>query len=130
MHPNARAGNAKAYNGTRATRTQVNGVWYDSMLEARMATVLHKHGVQFCPHHTIEWTDRRTKTNQKWCVDFSFPRPVRFRGMNTYIDVLEVTGPITDEKVQRIASLEDVKPVNVWLATPSWVEFWEKFGLL
>lgn len=129
MHPNSRAGNSRAYRGVKRKRKLVNGVWYDSTLEATMAEILHRHGVKFKPHHLVIWTDRRTKANQKWRVDFAFPRPIRMRGVNNFFDIIEV-GVITDEKVQRIASLEDAKPVNVFLAVDDWVRFWYREGLL
>ncbi|MBU4332399.1 hypothetical protein KKD19_01400 [Patescibacteria group bacterium] len=109
-------------------KTWVQGVLYDSKLEARMATLLHKYEIPFTPHVKFEVYDRQGKPFS-YTVDFFLHQPVKFAGIPTIIQCLEVKGILTMHDINRCDALEYRHHYTTWIVNDFWIKMWEREGM-
>jgi len=111
-----------------AKKTKVAGVWYDSLLEARMARLLLSHGVEFYPHVTYVCYDPKGK-EFSYTVDFRFKTPQKLLGIRDTLDCLEVAGVLSRHKIKRNEGLRYCHQLRCYCAGYELIDMWEREGL-
>ena len=114
--------------GRKPIPTKVNGVLYDSKLEARMATLLIENNVAFRPHQAFQVRDRKGGWFS-YVVDFLLKRPKKFYGISQAIEAIEVKGVIRLQDINRIEALEYCQGIKTFIVTQALIILWEKEGL-
>lgn len=112
----------------QAKKTQVNGHWYDSRLEARVATLLHKHKVKFTPHVKFEVFGRDGR-RFFYEVDFLLNEPRKFAGIPGIVRALEVKGVLRKKDINRVEALEYCHFIHCWITTEPIIKMWESEGM-
>lgn len=108
-------------------RDQWNGsILYDSMLEARLARIFDREGIEFKPHVLFE--DLRTPDNKvfTYTLDFVFEQPQKFVGIRSVLNGIEVKGVLTRHDIIRIDSLDYFKGIKAWIVGDMMIDFWER----
>lgn len=111
-----------------AKPTVVNGVTYDSRLEARMAEILIKANVPFVPHARFEVRGPEGIITVKE-VDFLLKRLVQPIWSSHFIMGIECKGWLSPKDYQRLHELEAVG-VPTYIATQPIIDFWYRYGFL
>lgn len=112
----------------KAIPTKVKGVWYDSRLEGRLATLLHAHKVKFTPHVKYEVFDR-TGNRFFYTVDFLLHEKHRFVGIPLTIQALEAKGILSKRDIHRVEALDYCHFVKTWLVSENMILMWETEGM-
>ena len=112
----------------KAIKTQVNGVWYDSVMEANVAKLLLGNKIGFVPHRTFKVFDR--KGNPFFYeVDFFLETPQSFAGIPTIVRCLEVKGVLSKRDIHRVEALNYCHFYRTWVVTNALIVMWQKEGM-
>jgi len=103
---------------------------YDSILEARMAVLLIQNKIRFTPHVKFLGLVDKEGKEFTYTVDFLFERPQKFGLMCQWAMAIEVKGVLSYNDIRRCDALAYWKNVPVYIATPAYIELWEKEGLM
>ena len=128
-HYNYRAKPETVYGPAEINPDLPKGLMADSGLEARMIRLLIEAKVPFKFHVKYNLPTRDGHRTFNYTIDFVFPSPVKFRAVGKWITHLEIKGVLTPWDLERIECLEHRIDCKGFIALPSVVEFWEKFGL-
>lgn len=109
-----------------AKKTKYNGVWYDSMMEARTARVLDAMGIEFDAHVLFNGLYTPQLAPFSYTVDFVFKSPQKLKGIPELVNGLEAKGAIAAHDFIRIDALAYFKGVKIWIVPLMLLEFWER----
>ena len=113
----------------QAIPTLVEGIWYASKLEARLARLLIEHQVPFEAHACFDMFDRRGRPLTHY-VDFLLRYPTRFVGVGFAIEALECKGRMTRHDLVRAGALSYFYNVKCWIVLEPLIDMWEREGMM
>jgi len=104
-------------------------ILYDSGMEARMARLLDKHGIEFDAHVKFEGLMTPEHKPFTYTIDFVMKTAQKFIGIPDILNAIEVKGALSKHDMVRIEALGYFKGVKAWIITDTLISFWEAEGL-
>lgn len=107
----------------------VTGLTCASGLEARMMRLLINAKIPFDFQIKYTLPKRDGSGFFVYIIDYVFKEPQKFGSVGKWVTHLEVKGVLTPHDLERLECLQHHKDVKGFIALPSIVEYWERFGL-
>lgn len=101
---------------------------YDSRLEAKVGVALIRDRIKFKPHVTYR-VYSRTGIPFQYTIDFDLEHPTKIRGVSELVDSIEAKGVLKNNDFDRKDAFEYSHDRNMWIATPSLIEYWIEEGI-
>lgn len=109
----------------RPKPVEVEGVWYASQMEGRLARLLIKNGIPFTPHKLFNLFDRSGRPFVH-AVDFYIHVPIKPIGTGVFVQALEIKGALSTRDLLRCDALKYCVGVRCYIVTEALLGLWER----